>query len=96
MATTDFRIFTDETLLDFRDVFSLFVSVADVTEEGCFHTEELTGGRYLVTHNNDRQQKLLLTEQARPAFLRYMQAEHMDEMDAESYLGFNLACERDD
>ena len=99
MATiTDFNEWLDGIdLSDFNDVYSLYHSVADVEEWGCYNTiKGKADGQYIVSSIECEDKLLLASEKARDYFLNTIEKQYCEDMDIESYYGFHHAMEHDD
>lgn len=100
MATiTDFNDWLDGIdLSDFNDVYSLYHSVSDVEEWGCFNTiKGKAEGQYIVSSIECSDINLFLaSEKARDSFLSTIEKKYCEDMDIESYYGYHRAMEKDD
>ena len=92
--TTDYVAWTDEvalsTLVDPQEPYWLVDAITHPDEDVSFgfRCRTIRGGNYLVEMMGE-DEKLVLTEKSRRAMMKYIEAEHMDGMDPESFYGYS-------
>lgn len=105
MTTTNFDDWLDANLddADYDDVWNLYHSVCECSEEtpnseyGIYKTVyNMQQAKYFVTNTCGEGTLMLASDKARDAFLKKVEGTYCEEMDIESWYGFNKAIEKDD
>lgn len=96
----DFKAWLDEVSLDgYEEVYSLYSSVKNVEKWMSYTTKVRpckTGNQYFVEADGCDDTLLLASEEAKKAFLKFLEDTYCDEgMDMESWYGYNYMMQKD-